>query len=94
MLTALNARQRENRNLIDRPPASMHHAGMENEIKQIRMALGWPQARLAEALGVNQSTVCNWEHRAVAPTLAVIAARAVRDQQPKRRRRQRGHSRT
>lgn len=34
---------------------------MPDDIRDLRTRLGWSQKRLAEHLGVDQSTVSNWE---------------------------------
>jgi len=46
----------------------------ENEITSARAALGFSQAEIAAALGVNQSTVCRWEN---GTPLSPIAKRAI-----------------
>lgn len=32
------------------------------DVKSVRATLGWTQVQLAEALGVDQTTVSNWEN--------------------------------
>lgn len=41
---------------------------MPNEIKQLRVRLGWTQERLAHELGVSWTTVNRWENGKAKPS--------------------------
>ena len=42
------------------------------KIKDLRKAAGLTQSQLAEAMGVGQSTVCNWENGVAAPMASML----------------------
>lgn len=52
----------------------MHNAAMQtNPLTELRTRLGWSQTRLAEELGVNQSTVSRLERRGSVPRVIRLA---------------------
>lgn len=64
---------------IDKRLCAMHRYGMEQifDIKAEREAKGLSQAEVAQALGVNQSTVARWE--ANPATVKPFVVKAIKD---------------
>lgn len=53
------------------------------QLRRLRKALGWSQARLAEALGVHPMTVSKWERgEQPIPQMAALAIRCMVEHQP------------
>lgn len=50
------------------------------ELKDARALRGWTQQELADALGVHQKTIVNWESKGVPPKSAYKVQRALRDE--------------